>query len=347
MSAPELNADVSHAPCYVAKGPGTDLISFRILVRDVSVFSQATGGAINACAEHHPHEGVVAMSVSGVSQEDLSGTVAVVTGGGRGIGRAIGLSLARAGAAVAISGRSNSELDNTLSELRAIHHRTLAICCDVTYRAAVDEMVRRTEAELGPIDFLVNNAGSPGVIGPLWETDPDDWWRTIEVNLRGPMLCARSVLPGMIARRRGRIVNMASAAGLKPLPYNSTYACSKAALVRLTDSLQQEAAQYGVVVFATSPGLVRTSMTDTLGSSEAARKWIPQFSPEHPDYDKLPWSPPEQIADLCVRLARGDGDALAGRFIHVLYDFDDMRTRASNVMRDDLYQLRLHTLPPK
>ena len=87
--------------------------------------------------------------------------------------------------------------------------------------------IAETEARLGPIDFLVNNAGSASVIGPVWETDPDDWWREMEVNLRGPLLCARAVLPGMIARRRGRIVNMAAGVGLTPAPYTSAYACSK------------------------------------------------------------------------------------------------------------------------
>src|SRR5262249_22100274 len=232
-------------------------------------------------------------------------------------------------------------------ELRAIRERAIAVCADVTDRAAVDDMVAQTEARLGPIDFLVNNAGSAGVIGPIWEIDPDDWWREVEINLRGPMLCARSVLPGMIARWRGRIVNMASGVGLTPLPYNSAYACSKMALVRLTDSLQEATAQHGVMVFATSPGRVRTSMVDMLETSEAARRWTPRVRPDHPDYAKLPWAPPERIANLCVRLARGDGDALAGRFIHALYDFDAMLAQADEVVRDDLYQLRLRTLPPR
>lgn len=287
------------------------------------------------------------MSATDSGPEGLLGTVAVVTGGGRGIGRAIALALARAGAAVAITARSASELESTLAELLAIHERAIAVRADVTDQAAVDDMVSQTELRLGPIDFLVNNAGSSGVIGPIWETDPDAWWRTIEVNLHGPMLCARSVLPGMIARRSGRIVNMASAIGLKAFPYNSAYACSKAALVRLTDTLQQETAQHGVMIFATSPGLIRTSMMDALGSAAAVQRWTPEFCPDHRDYAKLPWVPPERIADLCVRLARGDGDALAGRYIHVLYDFDEMRAQADEVVRDDLYQLRLRALPPR
>jgi len=287
------------------------------------------------------------MSASGAGQDDLSGTVAVVTGGGRGIGRAIALALARAGAAVTITARSAHELQGALAELRAVNERAHAVRADVTDRAAVEGMVAETEERLGPIDFLVNNAGSAAVVGPIWETDPDDWWREVEINLRGPMLCARAVLPGMIARRRGRIVNMASAVGLTPFAYNSAYACSKMALVRLTDSLQKATAEHGVMVFATSPGRVRTAMVDMLETSEAARRWTPELRPDHPDYAKLPWAAPGRIASLCVRLARGDGDALAGRFIHVLYDFDDMRLRADEVTRDDLYQLRLRTLPPR
>ena len=287
------------------------------------------------------------MNASDAENRGLSATTALVTGGARGIGRAIALALAREGASVAITARSVDELDRTLDELRAIHDRTIAVRADITDRAAVDRMVAQTQALLGPIDFLVNNAGSAGVIGPIWETDPDDWWREVEVNLRGPLLCARAVLPGMVARRRGRIVNMASGVGLTPSPYTSAYACSKVALIRLTDSLQEATAQHGVMVFATGPGRVRTSMVDRMENSEAARRWIPRVLPNHPDYAKMPWAPPESIADLCVRLARGDGDALAGRFIHVLYDFDEMRARAEEITRDDLYQLRLRTLPPR
>jgi NAD(P)-dependent dehydrogenase (short-subunit alcohol dehydrogenase family) len=287
------------------------------------------------------------MSQPAADRESLSGTVAVVTGGGRGIGRAIALALARQGAAVAVTARSAAELDGTLADLHAIHDRAIAVRADVTDRAAVDGMVAETEARLGPINFLVNNAGSGSVIGPIWETDPDEWWREVEINLRGPLLCARSVLPGMIARHRGRIVNMASGVGLTAFPYTSAYACSKVALIRLTDSLQEATAQHGVMVFATSPGRVRTAMVEKMETSETARRWMPRVSPDHPDYASMPWAPPERIAELCVRLARGDGDRLAGRFIHVLYDFDDMRARAAQIVQEDLYQLRLHTLPAK
>lgn len=286
------------------------------------------------------------MSPSGADRKTLSGTVALVTGGGRGIGRAIALALAGDGAAVAIAARSAGELDRTLSELRSINGRAIAVRADVTDRTAAAAMVSQTEASLGPINFLVNNAGTAGVIGPIWETDPDDWWREVETNLRGPFLCARAVLPSMIARRHGRIVNMASSIALTAYPYTSAYACSKAALVRLTDSLHEAVAQHGVAVFATSPGRVRTAMVDGLETSEASRKWLPRTLPDHPDYAKMPWAPPERIAGLCVRLARGDADSLAGRYIHALYDLDEMRARSDKIAQDDLYQLRLRTLSP-
>src|SRR5262249_46497331 len=194
------------------------------------------------------------------------------------------LARARHGAAVAIPARSVGELNSTLAELRTIHNRAIAVRADVTDRASVDDIVAQTEARLGSIDFLVNNAGSAGVIGPIWETDPDDWWREVEVNLRGPLLCARAVLSGMIAQRRGRIVNMASGVGLTPFPYTSAYACSKVALIRLTDSLQEATREHGIMIFATSPGRVRTAMVAGMEKSEAAARWIPRIRPDHPDY---------------------------------------------------------------
>src|SRR5262249_25433454 len=133
---------------------------------------------------------------------------------------------------------------------------------------------------------------------------------------------------------------------LRALPYNSTYACSKAALVRLTDTLQQETASHGVMIFAASPGLVRTLMVETLGRSKVAQRWIPEYCPDHPNYAKLPWVTPNLIAARCVRLAQGDRAASAGRFMRVRDGFDVMRSRVDDIMRDDLYHLRLHTLPP-
>ena len=192
----------------------------------------------------------------------LAGTTALVTGGGRGLGRAIAQALGSAGAAVAIAARSPDELAAALTALRAAGTTAVALQVDVTDRAAVEAIVEQTERELGPIDLLVNNAGTCNAIAPVWEVDPDVWWHEVEIHLRGSFLCARAVVPGMIARGRGRIINMASGVGLLPFPFTSAYSCGKAALMRLTDSLAVSTRALGVHVFAISPGNVRTAMMD-------------------------------------------------------------------------------------
>ena len=140
----------------------------------------------------------------------LKDQVALVTGGGRGIGRAIAQSLAAAGAVVAVTSRSADELNETVHMIETDGGRAAAYPADVTEAAQMQSTVTAIEALLGPIDVLVNNAGSPGPLKPLLETEVNEWWRAMEVNLLGPLLCARLVLPGMVSRRRGRIINVSS-----------------------------------------------------------------------------------------------------------------------------------------
>ena len=172
------------------------------------------------------------------------------------------------------------------------------------------------------------------MIGPLWEIDPDEWWRVQEVNLRGPLLCMRAVLPGMVARGAGRIINVGSYVGVRSSPQGSAYATSKAALVRLADSVAAEARSYGVSVFTISPGLVRTAMTEQLFQA-AAREGI--------SGDALPsnWTPIEKTPELVLRLASGEADALSGTFLHVMDDLDDLIARAAEIEARGLFTLRL------
>src|SRR5262249_47406851 len=156
--------------------------------------------------------------------------------------------------------RSADQLAQTVADITAAGGRSIAIPADVTDRSAIERAVARVERQLGPIDLLVNNAGVGGPIGPLAESDPDEWWRCVEVNLKGPLLCSRAVLPGMLARRRGRIVNIASGAGTHPIPNLSAYVTSKTSLIRLTENLAAETEPSGVRVFAVQPGTVRTAM---------------------------------------------------------------------------------------
>jgi NAD(P)-dependent dehydrogenase (short-subunit alcohol dehydrogenase family) len=162
--------------------------------------------------------------------DNLDGQIAVVTGAGRGIGKVIAIGLARAGASVAVVARSGDELAGTATEITQTGGRAIAVTADVCDPTAVERMALEVEKSLGPVGLLVNNAGVPGPIGPTWETDPNDWWRCLEVNLRGPMLCSRAVLPGMVARGGGRIVNVASGAGTFAIPHLGAYVTSKTAL---------------------------------------------------------------------------------------------------------------------
>jgi NAD(P)-dependent dehydrogenase (short-subunit alcohol dehydrogenase family) len=201
-------------------------------------------------------------------------------------------------------------------------------------------VVSEVEDRLGPIDLLVNNAGRFQAVGPLWELDPDDWWRELEVNLRGPLLCTRAVLPGMHVRGGGRIVNLASAAGTGSPPGASAYSAGKTALLRLTETLALELDGTGLSVFAIHPGTLRTPMNEELLRTRepALRRWAPWFLDlfdEHRE-DLL-----EPVAELVLTLAAGGADALSGRFLSVHDDLDDLLARGAEIRRDDLLTLRL------
>jgi NAD(P)-dependent dehydrogenase (short-subunit alcohol dehydrogenase family) len=258
--------------------------------------------------------------------------IALVTGGGRGIGRAIALALAQVGWAVAVTARSADELDETVSLSPS---PMLAVTADIADPADVHAMVQRVERDLGPIDLLVNNAGMPGPFGPFWETDPAEWWRNQEVNLRGPMLCCREIVPGMVARQAGRIINVASGAGCRPFPDLSAYVVSKCALIRFSEQLAFELAPHGVSVFPIQPGTVRTRMVD---ESRARLPFIQAILDGGQDVT------PDVPANLVLKLASGCADSLSGRFFSVHENVDDVIRRAEEVRSRDLYALRLRTL---
>lgn len=280
------------------------------------------------------------MNGNEIRQEtDLGGQVAIVTGGGRGIGRAMAQELAKAGAAVAAVARSQDQLAETVTLIQGAGGRAIALPVDVTDQQAVERAVAETERQLGPVDLLVSNAGHGGQVGPFWEVEPDEWWRCVEVNLRGPFLCAKAVVPGMIARQRGRVIITSSMAGLGPWPYMSAYAVGKAAVTRLSENLAAETEAHGISVFALDPGSVRTAMWESLFLSDEAERYLPDLY----NYVLRGGSgvPPGRAAQLVLFLASGQADALSGCFISVDDDLAEMLRRAEEIQQDGLHTLRL------
>ena len=206
---------------------------------------------------------------------------------------------------------------------------------------AVDRMAVEVERQLGPVDLLVSNAGVFHPIGPAWETDPEVWWRCIDVNLRGPFLCSRAVLPGMVARHRGRIVTVASGAGIEPWRNVAAYATAKCAAIRFSENLAAETRKHGVSVFSMNPQVVRTALTEDVAGSRSDEKWLGgQVRKWFEDGDDVP---PERAAQLVLFLASGKADALSGCYFDVHYDMSELVQRAEEIQRKNLYTLRLRT----
>lgn len=247
--------------------------------------------------------------------------VALVTGASRGVGQELARSLAADGVALAVAARS--DLSETAGLVEAEGVRALPVALDVTDAAAVGEAVERVERELGPLDLVVNNAGTDRALGPLWELDPDEFWADVDVHLRGTFLVCRSALPGMIERRAGRIVNVASNAAFRPSPYNPAYGAAKAAIVNLTESLAESLAGTGVRAFAISPGYVKTAMTERLLEAQAERGWFPHLEGRET-------LDPALAGRLVVALASGKADRLSGRYIHALDDLDELVAQAED-----------------
>lgn len=264
--------------------------------------------------------------------------VALITGGGRGLGRAFAVALAKNGLDVAVASRNTEELNATIALLRAEQVKCVAIPTDVTNDVAVRRMVSVTQEQLGPISLLVNAAGVGAPFGPVWETDSDEWWRNVEVNLKGSMLCCKEVVTGMITRRQGRIINVASGAGTVSIPYMSAYVTSKAAVIRFTEVFADEVRQHGVSVFAIQPGTVRTAMAEQLMQSESGKRWLPWFKKifdENRDDSSL------HAENLVLYLASGKADALSGRFFAAPGAPDNLINQVDQILKDNRNVLRI------
>lgn len=194
----------------------------------------------------------------------LTGKAALVTGGGRGIGRAIALAIAAEGGDVAVLGRTRSEIEAVAAEVQARGRRGAAVVCDVTDRAAVERAVASAVEKLGRLDILVNNAGGGTERTRVGDDDPDRWVRAIEVNLHGTYFCTRVALPHLKAAGGGKIINVGSGMGHQPRKGNSSYNAAKAGVWMLTRCLAMELWDDGIDVNELIPGPVYTELTSDI-----------------------------------------------------------------------------------
>jgi NAD(P)-dependent dehydrogenase (short-subunit alcohol dehydrogenase family) len=266
------------------------------------------------------------------------GQTVLITGGGRGLGRAFALGLAATGMSVAVVARTEEELAETVRQVEAAGGHAEGFRADVSIPHQVRETVRAVERRFGRIDLLVNNAGVGGPIGPAWHADPETWWSCLEVNVRGTFLCCQAVLPGMLARGRGRIINVASAAGEVAVPYMSAYNASKTAVIRFTETLAAELREHGIPVFAITPGPVRTAMTEELITTEEGKRWLPWCEQLFENRQDITVEP---ATTLVVFLATGARDHLSGKLLSAKERPVDLARRIKRIQRDDLYTLQL------
>jgi NAD(P)-dependent dehydrogenase (short-subunit alcohol dehydrogenase family) len=269
--------------------------------------------------------------------DDLTGQVAIVTGASRGLGRAFAIALGKAGASVSITGRTAADVNETVRLVKQTGTKSLPFVTDVAKPADVANVVARTEDELGPVDILVNNAGAaPTEIVP-WEADPEEWWSVFETNVRGTFLYTRTVLPSMVARKSGRIINLVSEAGNNPEAELSAYSTSKAALIHFTDAMALATIDHGVKIFAYHPGMVRTGMTTDLiahgGAGMGAR--LKSAFTEGRD------TPLERSAERLIFLASGRADFLNGRYIMARQQEDELIAQTDIIAESNLYKLRV------
>ncbi|MCW4029815.1 MAG: SDR family oxidoreductase [Candidatus Bathyarchaeota archaeon] len=266
----------------------------------------------------------------------LKDKVALVTGGGRGIGQAVALAFAREGAQIVVASRTRSELNDTVNQIKTLGAEAASKEVDVSNPDSVNSLVDFAVDRFSKIDVLVNCAGMFGPIGPLFKNDVAKWIATINVNLIGTVLCCKSVLPFMIKQRSGKIINMSGGGAANPHPNFSAYGASKAAVVRFTETISEELKDYNIQVNAIAPGGIATSLQDdVIAAGELAGK---EGLANAQKIKATGGTPMEKPVSLAVFLASKESDWLSGKLISAVWD--DWQNMPRTVALSDIYTLR-------
>lgn len=275
----------------------------------------------------------------------LAGKAAIITGGGRGIGRAIALRFSREGAGVVLVSRTKSELKSTAAEIRNIGGIVRMVSADVTREKTARNAARICRKTFGKIDILVNAAGIVGPIGPLEDEKVSDWRKTLETNLTAAFLFMKAVLPSMKARRGGNIINLSGGGAASPRPMVAAYAASKAALVRLTETAAEETKPFNIRINAVAPGAVNTRMLDEM--LNAGKKVGKAEYLKLRDQKKSGGVSPDRAADLAVFLASDESKGLSGRMISAVWDdWNSWKNQIGRIASTEWYTLRRLTPKP-
>ncbi|MGQ9694177.1 MAG: SDR family NAD(P)-dependent oxidoreductase [Thermodesulfobacteriota bacterium] len=254
----------------------------------------------------------------------LQDQVAIITGGGRGLGRAIALTFAREGAKVVIASRTAAEVEHVALELRSLKKEALPIVADVAQEEQVHHLVQESLRSFGKIDILINNAAIRGPIAPLHEISFADWEKTIRINLSSAYLCIKEVLPIMIQRKKGKIINIATT--LTPRPNLTPYMVSKAALIHLTKQLSREYKEFNIQINAIHPGVMDTRLQEEIRKAGTRAIGTDMF--ERLKEEGM-LKPPDEPAKLVLFLASKAADGITGEFLS--YDDKEVKFLISQI----------------
>ena len=270
----------------------------------------------------------------------LKNKTVIITGGSRGIGKAIAHSFLSEGARVALCARSAKELEKTIKEFKASNlNEVIGIPTDISDRNQVEKLVFEVERRFDTIEILINNAGAPIAGGLFADIDIEDWVRSLEVNLLGAIYCTKAVLPRMISRKSGKIINISGGGGVSPNPSFSAYAVSKVGIVRFTETLALELEEHGIQVNAVAPGPTDTEFfREMLNYKEkiGEKKYLLLI-----DAKEKGLNPPNSSCDLVIHLASDQSNNITGKLISPRWDdWENFNENFSQIQNSSLFTLR-------